>query len=167
MTKSRVLTGTSGQAHPDGVVAIHERILDTSPAKSRFVNVGSGGRVHVIEAGDGPPVVFLHGSSTSSLLLLPLLERLQGAWGIAVDRPGFGLSDPADVPRERFRQAAVEWLDGVLDVLGLDATALAGSSMGGRGRSGTRWPIRNGYAGWCCSAQRRSCRAPGSRHPCA
>jgi pimeloyl-ACP methyl ester carboxylesterase len=131
MTKSRVLTGTSGQAHPDGVVAIHERILDTSPAKSRFVNVGSGGRVHVIEAGDGPPVVLLHGSSTSSLLLLPLLERLEGAWGIAVDRPGFGLSDPADVPRERFRYAAVEWLDGVLDALGLDATALAGSSMGG------------------------------------
>jgi pimeloyl-ACP methyl ester carboxylesterase len=131
MTKSRVVRGTSGLTHPDEVVAIHERILETSPAKGRFINVGPSGRVHVIEAGDGPPVVLLHGSSTSSLLLLPLLERLQGAWGIAVDRPGFGLSDPADVPRERFRQAAVEWLDGVLDALGLDATALAGSSMGG------------------------------------
>jgi len=130
MTKSRVLKRT-GLTHPDEVVAIHERILETSPAKSRFVKVGSSGRVHVIEAGDGPPVVFLHGSSTSSLLLLPLLERLQGTWGIAVDRPGFGLSDPTDVAREGFRQAAVEWLDGVLDALGLDATALAGNSMGG------------------------------------
>jgi pimeloyl-ACP methyl ester carboxylesterase len=131
MTKSGVVKRTSGLTHPDEVVAIHEQILETSPAKSRFVDVGPGGRVHVIEAGDGPPVVLLHGSSTSSLLLLPLLERLEGSWSIAVDRPGFGLSDPADVPRERFRQAAVEWLDGVLDALGLDATALAGNSMGG------------------------------------
>jgi len=131
MTKSRVVKGTSGLTHPDEVMAIHERILEASSARSRFVRVGSSGRVHVIEAGDGPPVVLLHGSSTSSLLLLPLLERLQGAWGIAVDRPGFGLSDPADAPRERFRRAAVEWLDGVLDALGLDATALAGNSMGG------------------------------------
>src|SRR6266508_3330439 len=90
MTKSRVVKGTSGLTHPDEVMAIHERILEASSARSRFVRVGSSGRVHVIEAGDGPPVVLLHGSSTSSLLLLPLLERLQGAWGIAVDRPGFG-----------------------------------------------------------------------------
>lgn len=131
MTKSRVVKIASGLTHPDEVMAIHNRILETSPAKSRFVKVGSGGRVHLIETGDGPPVVLLHGSSTSSLLLLPLLERLQGAWGIAVDRPGFGLSDPADVPRERFRQTAVEWLDGMLDALGLDTTALAGNSMGG------------------------------------
>lgn len=131
MTKSRVLKGTSGLTHPDEVMAVHERILETSPAKSRLVTVASSGRVHMLEAGDGPPVVLLHGSSTSSLLLLPLLERLQGVWGIAVDRPGFGLSDPADVPRERFRQAAVDWLDGVLDALGLDAAALAGGSMGG------------------------------------
>src|SRR6266540_1444096 len=104
MTKSRVVKGTSGLTHPDEVMAIHERILEASSARSRFVRVGSSGRVHVIEAGDGPPVVLLHGSSTSSLLLLPLLERLQGAWGIAVDRPGFGLSDPADAPRERVRR---------------------------------------------------------------
>jgi pimeloyl-ACP methyl ester carboxylesterase len=131
MTKSNVVRGSSGLTHPDEVAAIHERILGTSLAKSRFIKVGSSRRVHVIETGDGSPVVLLHGSSTSSLLLLPLLECLQGAWGIAVDRPGFGLSDPADVPRERFRQAAVEWLDGVLDALGLDEIALAGNSMGG------------------------------------
>jgi pimeloyl-ACP methyl ester carboxylesterase len=131
MTKSSMVRGSSGLTHPEEVVAIHERILGTSLAKSRFIKVGSSRRVHVIETGDGAPVVLLHGSSTSSLLLLPLLECLQGAWGIAVDRPGFGLSDPSDVPRERFRQAAVEWLDGVLDALGLDELALAGNSMGG------------------------------------
>jgi len=91
----------------------------------------SGRRVHLIEVGAGPPVVFLHGSSTSSLSLLPLLERLDGMRAIAVDRPGFGLSDPVHVPRERFREAAVTFLDEVVDELGLQTSALAGTSMGG------------------------------------
>jgi pimeloyl-ACP methyl ester carboxylesterase len=99
--------------------------------RDRHIEVRSGRRVHVIEAGQGPPVVFLHGSSTSSLSLLPVLERLEDVRAIAVDRPGFGLSDPVRVPRERFRDAAVEFLDQVLDELGLQASALAGNSMGG------------------------------------
>ena len=73
----------------------------------------SGRRVHLIETGDGPPVVFLHGSNTSSLSLLPVLARLEGVHAIAVDRPGFGLSEPVRVPRQRFRDAAVEFLDDV------------------------------------------------------
>ena len=85
----------------------------------------------MIEAGEGPPVVFLHGSNTSSLSLLPVLERLEGVRAIAVDRPGFGLSEPVRVPRERFRDAAVEFLDEVLDELGLKTSAFAGNSMGG------------------------------------
>ena len=75
--------------------------------------------------------MFLHGSSTSSLSLLPVLERLEGVRAIAVDRPGFGLSEPVRVPRERFRDAAVEFLDEVLDELGLRTSAFAGNSMGG------------------------------------
>lgn len=131
MARSKVAVGTSGLTRSNEVVAVHERILASSRARGRFIKLGSGPQIHVIEAGDGPPVVLLHGSSTSSLLLLPLLERLDGVRGIAVDRPGFGLSDPAEIPRGRFRESAVEWVDGVLDALGLDTTALGGSSMGG------------------------------------
>jgi pimeloyl-ACP methyl ester carboxylesterase len=132
MIQSMLLrTGRSELGHPDEVLAVHERILAVSPAQGRDIKVGSGRRVHVIEAGEGPPVVLLHGSSTSSLLLLPLLERLKGLRAIAVDRPGFGLSDPAGVSRERFRDAAAEFLDEVLDELELDTLALAGNSMGG------------------------------------
>ena len=47
--------------------------------RGRYIEVRSGRRVHVIEAGEGPPVVLLHGTSTSSLSLLPVLERLEGA----------------------------------------------------------------------------------------
>lgn len=98
---------------------------------ARAVELSSDRWVHVIETGDGPPVLFLHGSGTSVASLLPVLERLEGVRAIAVDRPGFGLSDPTPVPRERFRAAAVEFIDEVLDKLGLESAALAGNSMGG------------------------------------
>ncbi len=117
-------------AHSDEVFEVHKRILGASPARSRYIDVRSGRRVHVIEAGEGPPVVSLHGSGTSSLSLLPLLERLDGVRMIAVDRPGFGLSEPGHVPRGRFRDAAVEFVDQVLDALALETCAIAGQSMG-------------------------------------
>jgi pimeloyl-ACP methyl ester carboxylesterase len=106
-------------------------MLGASPARGRHIEVRSGQRVHVIEAGEGPPVLLLHGSSTSSLSFLPLLDRLEDARAIAVDRPGFGLSEPAHVPRERFRDAAIEFVDEVLDALELETSPLAGNSMGG------------------------------------
>jgi pimeloyl-ACP methyl ester carboxylesterase len=99
--------------------------------RGRQIEIRSGRRVHVVEAGEGPPVVLLHGGSTSSRSLLPVLERLQGVRAIAVDRPGFGQSEPVRVPRQRFRAAAVEFVDEILDALALKTCALAGNSMGG------------------------------------
>ena len=56
MIKSMPLrTGRSELGHPDEVLAVHERILAVSPAQGRDIKVGSGRRVHVIEAGKGPP----------------------------------------------------------------------------------------------------------------
>ena len=99
--------------------------------RGRHVELASGRRVNVLETGDGVPALFLHGSGTDSRSLLPLLPHLDGVRAIAVDRPGFGMSDPARVPRERFRAAAVAFVDEVLDELGLERPALAGNSMGG------------------------------------
>jgi pimeloyl-ACP methyl ester carboxylesterase len=113
------------------VVTAHERMLRASRARRWHLELRAGRRVHVLEAGDGPPVLLLHGSSTSSLSLLPLIERLEGVRAIAVDRPGFGLSEQVRTPRERFRDGAVEFIDEVADALGLESFALAGNSMGG------------------------------------
>jgi pimeloyl-ACP methyl ester carboxylesterase len=107
------------------------RVSSTDERQARDLELSSGQHIHLIEAGDGAPVLLLHGSGTSSLSLLPVLDRLQGARAIAVDRPGFGLSDRARVSRERFREAAVEFIDEMLDELGLETTAIAGQSMGG------------------------------------
>jgi pimeloyl-ACP methyl ester carboxylesterase len=123
--------GELAPAHSDEVLDVHERMLGASPARHRHIEVRSGRRVHVIEVGEGPPVVFLHGSNTSSLSLLPLFEHLEQVRAIAVDRPGFGLSEPVHVPREHFRAAAIRFVDEVVDELGLETFALAGNSMGG------------------------------------
>ena len=139
-------------------------MLGAFRASGRHVEVSSGRGVHVIEAGDGVPVVFLHGSSTSSLSLLPVLERLEGVRSIAVDRPGFGLSEPAPVPRARFREAAVEFIDEIVEELELDSLALAGNSMGG-----TWAPMRSRTLKGCAgrsSVRRRSCPGPDLRRPC-
>ena len=97
----------------------------------RHVELASGRRVNVLETGDGVPALFLHGSGTDSRSLLPLLPHLDGVRAIAVDRPGFGESDPVRVPKARFRAAAVAFVDEILDALGLERPALAGNSMGG------------------------------------
>ena len=99
--------------------------------RGRHVQLASGRRVNVLETGDGVPALFLHGTNTDSRSLLPLLPHLVGVRAIAVDRPGFGTSDPNPVPRERFRAAAVAFVDEILDGLGLERPALAGNSMGG------------------------------------
>jgi pimeloyl-ACP methyl ester carboxylesterase len=120
-----------GIAHSGEVVAAHARVLAGSSAQSRYVEVAPGRRVHAIEVGDGQPLVLLHGSGPTALLFLPLLERLTGVRAIAVDRPGFGLSDASERSPEAYRAAAVDSLTRILDGLGLAKTALLGNSMGG------------------------------------
>ena len=90
----------------------------------------AGGRVHLLEHGAGPPVVVLHGAGNPAGFLLPLLHELHGVRAIAPDRPGVGLSDPIDLPQDRYREAAVAWLDRLLDTLELDTTTLLGHSGG-------------------------------------
>lgn len=125
-------SGDPEPAHTDQVARVHERALSVlGEARSRRIKMRSGRRVHILEAGEGPPVLLLHGSSTSSLSFMPLLARLRAVRAVAVDRPGFGLSEPVDVPRERFRDAAVEFIDWLLDELKLKPSTLVGSSMGG------------------------------------
>lgn len=120
----------SSMQHHEPVVAAHAQVLADSGAQSRYAEVAPGQQVHVIETGGGPPLALLHGSGPTALQCLPLLNRLKGVHAFAVDRPGFGLSDPSDHPPVD-RAAAVASLTAILDSLGLGATALLGNSMGG------------------------------------
>jgi pimeloyl-ACP methyl ester carboxylesterase len=112
------------------LAAVHESVLTAWEVGHRFVEAVAGERVHVLEHGDGPPLVILHGSGPTSLQLLPLISRITRSGAVAIDRPGFGLSDFHHWSGPR-RKASVEWLDLVLDALELRSVNLLGSSAGG------------------------------------
>jgi pimeloyl-ACP methyl ester carboxylesterase len=117
-------------SHSPRVRDAYERMVGAAGGRGRFIRRPSG-RVHVIEAGDGPPVVHLHGENTSSLSHLMLLPHLTGVRSYLVDRPGRGLSDPEEFPRNGLRACAVRFVDDVLDELRLESAVLVGASGGG------------------------------------
>ncbi len=108
-----------------------QQVLADSDLDSRWIEVGAGSDVRLLERGHGEPIVFMHGTGPGASFLRPLLERLEGFRVIAPDRPGQGLSAPINLTRDQFREHAAEWVGRLLDALGLDRVALAGHSMGG------------------------------------
>lgn len=102
-------------------------------ATSRFLELASPRmRAHVLEAGAGEPVVIFHGGDGEAVNWAPLMGRLQQyAHVYAVDRPGFGLSDPFDYRHVDIRAHAGDFVTSLLDALGLESATLIGGSMGG------------------------------------
>lgn len=102
-------------------------------ALGQFVDI-EGSRLHYLDAGNGPPVVLLHGagpgaSSRSNFHeTIPVLATRFRV--LAVDLPGFGLSEPSR--REGFPyQAFALTLDRLLDALSLETVSVVGNSLGG------------------------------------
>jgi len=102
-------------------------------ARSRFVDLGGGLRVHLRDEGprDAPVIVLLHGSNASLHTWEPWVRRLGGRYRIIrYDQPGHGLTGPH--PRADYRAAGfVDVLDRVVSRLGVNRFVLAGNSMGG------------------------------------
>src|SRR5215470_16212931 len=67
------------------------------PFTSRWLDVGPG-RLHYVDEGTGPAILFVHGTPTWSFEYRHLIEALRATHRcVAVDHLGFGLSDrPAD-----------------------------------------------------------------------
>ncbi|HWT93148.1 MAG TPA: alpha/beta hydrolase [Solirubrobacteraceae bacterium] len=89
-----------------------------------------GRPANVIELGEGPPLVFVHGLSGSWqnwLEQLPVFARTHRV--IAMDLPGFGESP---MPREKITISGYgRWLDALLDALSIQGATIVGNSMGG------------------------------------
>lgn len=117
--------------HSPAIEELYRQMLRAADAHGRFLPLPSGRCVHVVENGDGPPVVHLHGTNTSSLSHLMLPGRTPDIRSYLVDRPGCGLSDPVSYRPEDFREHAVNFVGDMLDTLGLDAAHLVGASGGG------------------------------------
>jgi pimeloyl-ACP methyl ester carboxylesterase len=114
---------------------LQSEVLDYYQVKatSRFVDIARPAmRVHVLEAGEGEPVVLFHGGDGEGLNWAPLIGTLQHrAHVFAVDRPGFGLSDAFDYSTVDVRRHASDFTASLLDALGLESATLVGGSMGG------------------------------------
>jgi 2-hydroxy-6-oxonona-2,4-dienedioate hydrolase len=102
----------------------------TEQSTSRFVQT-SRWRIHYNEAGSGHPIIMLHGTGPGatgwanfSQNLVALSDKYRV---IAIDFPGWGLSDPCE-PKDRDNALAVKLL---MDELGIEKAALVGNSMGG------------------------------------
>ncbi|MBI5210398.1 MAG: alpha/beta hydrolase [Elusimicrobia bacterium] len=91
----------------------------------------AGVRTHVRSAGEGPPVILLHGLGASSYSWRYVLPALGERFKVfAPDWPGFGRSgQPWDF--DYSVDGFVRWLLAFMDALGLGRAALVGNSMGG------------------------------------
>jgi pimeloyl-ACP methyl ester carboxylesterase len=101
------------------------------PPSGRFVDV-DGNRIHYVEAGQGRPIVFIHGLGAQLRQFShPLFGRLDGEFRlVALDRPGSGYSVRArGAGAGVIEQARV--VVRFMETLGLDRPLLVGHSLGG------------------------------------
>jgi pimeloyl-ACP methyl ester carboxylesterase len=91
-----------------------------------------GVRLSLEEAGEGPPVVLLHGLTATRRYVVMGSRALErgGHRVIAYDARGHGRSSPAPAPdRYGYDELTLD-LEAVLDALGVRRAVLAGASMG-------------------------------------
>src|SRR5918998_4706227 len=103
-----------------------------APAERRL-RFGRAAGLAYMEAGDGDPVVMIHGLGGTKASFLPTVVSLarDGYHAIAIDQPGFGdshkpLLAPYDAPYMARAAAAF------LDAREIDAAHFVGNSLGGR-----------------------------------
>lgn len=101
----------------------------------RFVELDSGLRLHYLDIGEGPVVVWLHGSGPGASGYSNFKGNYPafaaaGFRNIVLDLPGFGRSDkPADVQYNL--DFFVACLNGLLQKIGVTKCTLLGNSLGG------------------------------------
>ncbi len=94
-----------------------------------------GVRLHYLTCGEGEPLLLLHGRGNAAALFAPIFAPLAAQRRvIALDLPGWGLSDKPPFTGRNARDALRVWMGGalaLLDALGLDQVDALGHSMGG------------------------------------
>jgi 3-oxoadipate enol-lactonase len=90
----------------------------------------NGIHMHVAEAGNGPPLVFMHGLGWDHTLWRPAMAKFSAGYRVvAADTRGHGLSDKPAGPYS-IDLFAADW-HGVIRELGLQRPCIVGFSQGG------------------------------------
>ncbi|MQF48731.1 alpha/beta fold hydrolase [SAR202 cluster bacterium AC-647-N09_OGT_505m] len=101
-----------------------------SPVAEHYFATVDGIRTHYVAAGEGPPLLLLHGLSASLIAWAPNIEPLSQKFTVyALDMPGRGDSDKPNIDYRV--PAAAGFIKKFMDVLGIERASLAGCSMGG------------------------------------
>lgn len=95
-----------------------------------FINI-DGLRINYIDEGDGENVLLLHGWGASIETMQPIVNALKNRYRVlAIDLPGFGLSDCPKTAWDSFNYADI--VKKFIDILLLKNINLIGHSHGGR-----------------------------------
>lgn len=110
-------------------------LAELEPTFAERFAPGEAGPLRILEGGEGPPLVLLHGRGNAATSWFPLLPALARRYRvIAVDLPGFGRSAAPRFEGEGF-EAAVAYFAAPIEAFlvreGLSAPALIGHSLGG------------------------------------
>ena len=91
----------------------------------------TAGRMHYVDEGAGPPILFLHGNPTWSFLYRKVITALRGSFRcVAVDLLGFGLSERPEAYGYTAQEHA-RTVGELVDHLGLDGFVMMGHDWGG------------------------------------
>ena len=110
---------------------IAHRVEKALPPQGRFIDIGAD-RIHYVEYGNGPPIVFVHGLSGQlrNFAYLRMDQLAQTHRVILMDRPGSGHSTRgAGSSASISAQARTVAL--FIDAMGLDKPVPVGHSLGG------------------------------------
>ena len=128
--------GATGWADPAGERGLREarkKLLSRFVPGARTRRVKwSMGWTEMIEVGEGPPLVLVHGGLGEAGGWVPILTSLARRFHLYVpDRPGHGLSDPFDYRGVDMSELSATFLADILDDCRLRTVPLVGCSMGG------------------------------------
>lgn len=90
-------------------------------------------RIRVLTAGNGSPLLFVHGAPASGVIWMPLITHLKNYKAIIIDRPGCGLSEKTsykDLSRDQLQSIMVFTIDAILDHFEIQQIPIVSSSFG-------------------------------------
>jgi pimeloyl-ACP methyl ester carboxylesterase len=100
------------------------------PAERYLQLPGLGVRVRILEHGQGPTLLFVHGGPSAASKWAPLVQALPDFRCVLLERPGCGLSEGPIRPRRGVRSMMAQMLDETIAALGAAPDAIVASSFG-------------------------------------
>jgi pimeloyl-ACP methyl ester carboxylesterase len=87
-------------------------------------------RLRVQEIGEGPPLLFLHGTPNAGTTWAPLALKLADYRCLLIDLPGCGLSDPFDYQMADLQGMVVAMMEAAVWALEIEKVSIVASSSG-------------------------------------